>query len=766
MLRISSSGRVVLALVAAVSCARPTYAQPSTIAGVVVDERTDRPLAGVLLLVKDTPLFVESDDDGRFRLDIAAGRYALMASLVGYALIEQDIEVSAGSSLQLTIRLPEGAGPYTEQVTVTGRAGDRSADAPAAAVLHGRELQTVRGLMFDDPLRAVQALPSASATDDFYSELSVRGSTFRHIGCAIDGLPARYLMHTVQAMSDAGSTVMFNSDALGEVALLPGSYPQRLGRHSGAHVDLTAREGSRDDTRARASLSGTSAAFLAEGPIGRSRGSWLASARRSYLDYLVKRLDDEAFSFGFGDAQTKLAYDITPRQQFEWLAVAGRSRFEEPPANLGVNDVAEAMSESWLSGVTWRYARSPRLVVTQRLYATGVDFRNTNPDGGILDTGRGTDLGWRADASIAANARWMFELGGDATRLSGGHEQRRRFDGARSDAVVSQYEAHSAAASAYGLVRYVPSAVFSIAPGARIDYWAVTDTVASSPWVNAEIAVGPRTHIRAGAGVYRQFPELDQVFGIRGGGSGLRDERAVHLDAGVAHSLGHDTTVQLTWFARDESRVLWTPGAEPRRLEDGSVQPGRGDAPWTNALEGRARGIEAVVRRVAPDRLSGWMGYAYGRLRYTVAGSGERFWADADQRHTITAFANYRVSNRTNLSGKIRYGSNYPIAGYVGEQPRAPGAPALLGGGVPLFYSLAEDRNTLRLPPYLRVDVRADRTFNWSSRRITLFAEVINLLNRTNVRNVPYGIDRSGRVFGPTDSLMPILPSAGLVVEF
>ena len=765
MLRISSYERVVLAFVAAASCARPTFGQPAGIAGVVVDERTDRPLAGVLVLVKDTSAFAESDTEGRFRLDVAAGRYSLTASLVGYALVEQDVDVREGAPLQLTIRLPEGAGPYIEQVTVTGRAG-AGRDAPAGAVLYGRELQTVRGLMFDDPLRAVQALPSASATDDFYSEFSVRGSTFQHIGFAIDGMPARFLMHTVQTVTDAGSTVMFNSDALGEVALLPGSYPQRLGRHLGAHLDLTAREGSRDDTRFRVGLSGTSATFLAEGPVGTARGSWLAAARRSYLDYLVKRLDGEAFAFGFGDAQTKIAYDITPRHQLEWLAVAGRSHFEEPPENLGANDVARAMSESWLSGLTWRYARSPRLVATQRIYATGVDFRNSSAAGGALDTGRAAELGWRADASIAASARWMFELGGDATRVSGRHERRRRFEGAASESVVSQYDAHSRAASAYALVRFVPASAFSITPGARIDLWALTGTVASSPWVNTEIAVGPRTQIRAGAGIYRQFPELDKVFGIRGGGSALRDEQALHVDAGATHALGHDTSVQLSWFTRDESRVLWTPGAESRRLADGSVQVGRGDAPWTNALDGRARGIEIVLRRSAPAGLSGWAGYAYGQLRYADATSDERFPADADQRHTITAFANYRLSNRTNLSGKIRYGSNYPIVGYVGEQERAPGAPALFGGNVPLFYSLVEERNTLRLPSYCRVDVRADRTFNWSARRITLFAEVINLLNRTNVRNVPYGIDRSGRVFGPTDSMMPILPSAGLVVEF
>ena len=94
-----------------------------------------------------------------------------------------------------------------------------------------------------------------------------------------------------------------------------------------------------------------------------------------------------------------------------------------------------------------------------------------------------------------------------------------------------------------------------------------------------------------------------------------------------------------------------------------------------------------------------------------------------------------------------------------------PGAPSLLGGPV-LFYGLAAERNTLRLPAYARLDIRADRVFNWSSHRITLFGEVINALNRTNLRNVPFSVDRRGRVSGATDSLMPIVPSVGCVVEF
>jgi hypothetical protein len=34
------------------------------------------------------------------------------------------------------------------------------------------------------------------------------------------------------------------------------------------------------------------------------------------------------------------------------------------------------------------------------------------------------------------------------------------------------------------------------------------------------------------------------------------------------------------------------------------------------------------------------------------------------------------------------------------------------------------------------------------------------------VRNVPYDFDRSGRVVGGTDAMLPILPSAGFAIEF
>ena len=79
----------------------------------------------------------------------------------------------------------------------------------------------------------------------------------------------------------------------------------------------------------------------------------------------------------------------------------------------------------------------------------------------------------------------------------------------------------------------------------------------------------------------------------------------------------------------------------------------------------------------------------------------------------------------------------------------------------------AVDRNTLRLPAYSRVDVRANRTFTWDRKRLTLFMEAINLLNRSNVRYALPSVDR--RTFKATDlfeTMLPLVPSIGILLEF
>jgi hypothetical protein len=176
-------------------------------------------------------------------------------------------------------------------------------------------------------------------------------------------------------------------------------------------------------------------------------------------------------------------------------------------------------------------------------------------------------------------------------------------------------------------------------------------------------------------------------------------------------------------------------------------------AKYENRLDGHARGIEVLIQASGRQRLSGWLSYAYARAVYRDVVTGEQFVSDFDQRHTVNACAVFRASPRASYVGKLRFGSNFPLPGYYAERDDN--------------YYVTDVRNSARLPVYARLDLRVNHTFPWSARRLTVFAEVINVLNRANVRFDPPFVNVVTRqTTKPFDSMLPIVPSAGLLIEF
>jgi outer membrane receptor for ferrienterochelin and colicin len=190
------------------------------------------------------------------------------------------------------------------------------------------------------------------------------------------------------------------------------------------------------------------------------------------------------------------------------------------------------------------------------------------------------------------------------------------------------------------------------------------------------------------------------------------------------------------------------------RLSDGRVVVPQPGAAFSNALHGPSRGVEVSLQRRSANGLSGWVSYAFGHARLRDDATGLEFDSDFDQRHTFNAYASLRVTNTLNLSTKYRYGSNLPIPGFYREEAGA-------------FY-LAEDRNRVRTPVYSRLDLRAARAFFYTRWKMTIYAEVSNVFDRDHYRYSGDGdIDlRTGQVFLERDKLFPILPAAGVTVEF
>lgn len=737
----------------------------ATVTGQVVDGVSGVGLSDVRVQVQGQPGSVLTDARGQFTLgDLPPGPHVLTVSVVGFVMVRRDITLGEGGSIYLLIPLTEGTGTYTERVEVTGdlfRPGEPA--VAAQQVLGSADLQNLRGLVLDDPVRAMQILPGVAATDDLYSEFSVRGSDFGRIGLALDGVPSRFLSHSVQGVEDGGSIGMINSDVLESVSLLNGSYPQRFGNRTGAQIEMMLREGSRDRAQARVALSGSSASIVGEGPVGGGRkASWLFSARKSYLDLLIEQVaDNQSFAFGFTDVAAKVVVDVTARHQLQVSGLAGRAAFDADQREVGLNDPLVATNRGWLGAVTWRYARGPRLTWTQRLGVTGGQFANRSLARVVLDEGRSTDVSARSDMVFVAGPSLTIEAGGSAHWQDERVTKRRVVNPTRPPDIREDAALDSRWVGGYALGRWTLPRGAIVGAGARVDHWDGTGQTTASPWVNAQVRIAGLDVI-GGTGVFRQFPGFNAITGLRGT-PGLPAERAWHADVGIGRRMGAHLRAHAVWFHRAERDGVRLPGDE-WQLVDGRPRPPLADTVYETRLDGTAQGVELMVQRRSPNGLSGWASYSIGRYQQHDVVTGERFNGDFDQRHAVSLYGVYRLNDRTSVALKLRASSNFPVRGYFEELPASAEHP--VPDDQPARYGLFATRNGTRLPIYQRLDLRANRTWTLQRSRVTLYVELMNVFGKTNWRTGNGGIRPDGEIVGLLDPLVPFVPSAGLLWEF
>lgn len=77
-------------------------------------------------------------------------------------------------------------------------------------------------------------------------------------------------------------------------------------------------------------MSMAGAGFILEGPISDGRGSWIASARHSYLDLIVGAIGTGVVPV-YSDFQDKLSFDIDPQHQVSILGISGLDNIELGP---------------------------------------------------------------------------------------------------------------------------------------------------------------------------------------------------------------------------------------------------------------------------------------------------------------------------------------------------------------------------------------------------------------------------------------------------
>ena len=730
--------------------------------GRIVSSRDNEPLALVEIQLADTPFRTVSSQDGTFHIaGVPAGQYVLQVATVGYYVARQQFGVAAGETKSFDVVLTSSTARLTESVDVSTDPFEVATQTSASAfVIEGDERKNLASVLADDPLRAVESIPGVTSNNDFSSEFSIRGAPFGRIGLYLDGVLLHAPFHTTDGQAENGSLTIFNGDATEDMTLYEGAWPVRYSDRTAGILAVETREGNRQKIQGQFSASASNAGLLLEGPSSRSkRGSWLVNYRKSYLQYILNRIDfgDQApYAFGFTDVQARLAYDLTARHSLSLSLLDGassvdRTRFRN---ELGVNSIMTSGFRTTMFNLGSRYTPGPHLLITNHVAWSGESGEVNNRDNARLSDQTYNEWTWHGDASIVWSQNNTLDFGGVLRRL--------RQDGLAKQFVYSPvltpaldvFHGTGDQAGAYVQQSFASSSGrLHLTAGVRQDEHNASLLQVTSPYASVSFKPMTKTSIEIDWGQYGQFPELNQFFSTFAHGR-LLPEKATHYEATLEQRLDDRTRLRLEFYDRRDRDLLARPELDPRLLAGGMIFPALPNAPLVNSERGYARGVQVFLQRRTANGFTGWVSYAYGRAIIHDGILGLKFASDYDQRHTLNLYGSRRLRPTVNLSARFTYGSGMPLPGFY-----------RLGDG---GYKLSENRNALRAPAYARTDLRLNKAYVHQKFKTTLFGEIVNVTNHTN-RDFdsagPYDAG-TGRAYPNFYSMFPILPSVGMVFEF
>jgi hypothetical protein len=740
----------------------PVFAQDTgDIGGRVISARGSEPLALVQVQIEGTPSRTVTAEDGTFRImGIPAGKYMLQASLVGYYTVHEEFELTAGQNKTFEIVLASSNEKFTQNVEVVADPFELSTQTSAAEfTLEGEERKNLASVLADDPLRAVQSLPGVTSNNDFSSDFSIRGAPFDRVGVYLDGILLHSPFHSIDGQAENGSLTIFNGDLTEDMSLFQGAWPVRYSDRTAGILAVDTRQGNREKVRGQFSASASNAGILFEGPIGKNkRGSWLVNFRKSYLQYILNRIDfgDSApFVFAFMDGQARLDYDLTPKHAISLSYLDGsssvdRQRFRD---ELSVNSIMTSAFRFTLANVGSRYSPNQHVLISNHLAWSRVPGNVQNRDNVALSDGSYYEWTWHGDVSVV-QSKTNLDFGGEARHI---RQDNSALQFIYTPVQIPALDRSRGAGTQYGV--YVQeSLAFAknrgrVTVGARQQQSTISPTQITSPYFSVSFQPSEKTRLQANWGQYGQFPELNQFFS-NFAQQKLLPERATHYEGSIEQRLDDRTRLRVEIYDRQDRDILARPELDPRLNALGVVVPALPYAPLLNSERGYSRGVQVFLQRRSANGFTGWISYAYGRTNVHDGDLNLQFPSDYDQRHTFNFYGSRRLRPTVNLSGRFTYGSGMPLPGFY----------KVVDNG----YAISLQRNALRAPAYQRTDLRLNKAFVHQKYTATLFGEIVNITNHHN-RDFdspgPYEVT-TGRTFPTFFSMFPILPSVGLVLEF
>lgn len=765
--------------------------------GRVIDRLTRRPVPYAAVVVAgEERLGAPTDSAGLFLLEgVAPGIRRLSVSSVGYKpLLSPEYIVNASTPF-IELELDEDA-TGIEAVSVTFSPLRRTAESPVGLKVIGLyEIEKSPGSN-RDIARIVRSYPGVSFSPAGYrNDLIVRGGGPSENAFFMDGFEIPNINHFATQGASGGPVSIVNADLVREISFYTGAFPvDRAGAVSSV-LDFRLRDGDPDRHAFKATIGASEAGVSGGGPLG-ERTTYLFSLRRSYLQLLF-RLLGLPFLPDYIDGQLRIRTRLGERDELLFMGLAGiddmRLNTDEKgeDARYLLGYLPRLKQETFTLGALWRHYAG-RHVQSLTLSFSYLNNRNVKYRDNDSSTEENLMLRLRAEerkTTLRAEnrsymGRWTLREGVELHHRGYDNTTRRRLyaDGAS----LSDYRT-ALSFVGWGLFAGADYASaderLSASLGLRADGCGYSGRTARfweqfSPRLSLSWRPRPSWSLNGSTGIYYQLPPLTAL-GFRDTegrlvNRSLRHMRVMQGAVGAEWRLRDRLTVSMEGFYKRYDRV-------PLSLADGIPLICKGDDYGTvgdealrSSAEGRARGVEWMVRWQKPDRF-----YLVGAL--TLYRS--EFRADSRSPYTPSAWDNRFILN---VSGGIDLPRAWSVGAKLSAVGGAPYTPfdeaksslceAWDAQGRP-YYDYAR-YNAGRLKAFAQLDLRIDKSFYFRGWMLGLYVDLQNVtgshlrqpdvLVSTGVVENPsaprpeqrYRMKRLERVSGT------LLPSVGITAQF
>ena len=751
----------------------PVYAQDvpqGRITGRVVNASTQQPIDGALVQLAGTVLSARSGARGEFTIAaVPPDVYSLRVRAIGYRpYLVAEVVVGSGKPLEITV-------PLTPQPVVLEAVEVQPSYfvPPTQAIVSTQDLgaEDVRRApgVQEDVVRAVALFPGVAVTAAGRNDLIVRGGAPYENLFVVDGIEVPNINHFGSQGSTGGPLSLINIDFVQDATFSAGGLGAKWGDRTASFTNITLREGTRDALAGEVNLSATGFGAIMEGPLG-SDGSFLFSARRSYLDLLFQAA---GFSFvpTYWDFQLKTTHRIDDANTLSFLGIGAINTvsFNDETADDRYDNsrILSPEQNQYVAGLTWKRFLGPSLL-TVTLGRTYVKFESAQRDSLVppndvfrsFSTEGENSL--RVDLLLEPTRRLELNVG-SATRYASKLQYDVFLDGAlRVDqdgmpqplTVDTSFTAFRT--TAYAEARYYLTPTLRLSGGLRGSYYGFLDAIQVAPRLGARLEIDRRTAVTLSYGRTYQAPSYIWLVGDPDNQESLVPIRADQVVAGIEREVRPDLKLQLEGYVKrygDYPARAFRPQAvlAPSGFEDATNDIPFGLEPLGSAGEGFTYGAELFLqKRLSSIPVYGLVSVAVARAEFQSFDGVTRPGA-YDGRVIGNLLAGWRISSAWEVSGKFRIATGLPTTPYVESGPDA--------GRLDFTRYNAGPR----LPTFHALDLRIDRRWSFRGWQLDVYLDVQNVYGRTNISQYQWN-PRIGAA-EPNESL-GVLPSIGVNIEF